>query len=241
MQGSLPFGLGELAATVRARMGSWLAHLAARDFDAIFTRRTLAVIAVVSTALCLANVVALATLLLRNPSPQTPPAVTASSPTRPWLSPLSIKVEHAPLWSDGKPRIVITLNYVNVGREPAHGVVVQMRSGTVLQSEQVKPATLDAVYAHDNTTCDSLISPANGGMVFPSSTVARSYSQTDILMNAAAIRDRWGVLVVQACLKYQTAGGVVHTTKLCQYVEPDPARPLDQRRLRACADGNAAD
>jgi len=46
--------------------------------------------------------------------------------------------------------------------------------------------------------------------------------------------------VVQACLKYQTANGAIHTTKLCQYVEPETDKPLDQRRLRACADGNAA-
>lgn len=237
VQGSIPFGLSEVAATVWGRVRRWLALLVAGDFDAIFTRRTLAVIATVSSVLCLASVAALATVLLRGPAH---PARAPAS-TRPWLSPVSVEVARAALRSDGKQRIIITLNYVNVGGEPARGVVINMRSGTVPQSEPVTADTLDAVYAGDNPTCDSLVSPENGGMVFPSSTVARSFTQTDIMADEGMIDDRTGVLVVQACLKYQTANGVIHKTRLCQYVEPEIDRPLDQRRVRSCADGNAAD
>jgi hypothetical protein len=214
------------------------ARVTARDFGAIFTRRVLAILAVVSTTLCLASVAALATLVLRSPAHR--PASVVALSARPWLSPLSIKIERAPLRSDGKSRITITLNYVNVGADPARGVVIKMRSGTVPQAEPVSPATLDAVYAGDNTTCDSLISPEKGGMVFPSSTVARSFTQTDIMASEQMITNFEGVLVVQACLKYQSANGAIHMTKLCEYVEPETDRPLDQRRLRACADGNAA-
>ena len=123
------------------------------------------------------------------------------------------------------------------GPEPARGVVVNMRSGTVPRSLAV---TLDAIYAGDNTTCDSLITPDKGGIVFPSSIAARSFSQTDIMAHEEMIDHLQGVLVVQACLKYQTANGAIHTTKLCQYVEPENDKPLDQRRMRACADGNDA-
>jgi hypothetical protein len=158
--------------------------------------------------------------------------------TRAWISPMSIQIARAPLWSDGKPRLDITLNYVNVGHEPARGVVVAMRSGTVRQD--LSTATLDAVFAGDNTTCDSLISPDKGGIVFPSSNVPRSFGQTDILQNQGTIESKNGVLVVQACIKYQTAGAF-HHTMLCEYVEPETYKPLDQRRMRSCADGNDAD
>jgi hypothetical protein len=45
---------------------------------------------------------------------------------------------------------------------------------------------------------------------------------------------------VQACIKYQTAGAF-HRTMLCEYIEPETYKPLDQRRMRSCADGNEAD
>jgi hypothetical protein len=162
----------------------------------------------------------------------------AASDVRAWLSPMSIQVARAPLASDGKPRLDITLSYVNVGREPARGVVVAMRSGT--KPQDLSNATLDQVFAGDNTTCDSLISPDKGAIVFPSSSVPRSFSQTDILQNEDAIDAKNGVLVVQACIKYQTAGRF-HHTMLCEYVEPETYKPLDQRRWRSCADGNDAD
>jgi len=158
--------------------------------------------------------------------------------SRAWISPLSIQIARAPLASDGKPRLDITLNYVNVGREPARGVVVFMRSGT--KPQDLNTATLDAVFAGDNTTCDSLISPDKGAIVFPSSTVPRSFSQTDNLQNEDMIEAKNGALVVQACIKYQT-GGTFHHTMLCEYVEPETYKPLDQRRMRYCADGNEAD
>jgi hypothetical protein len=210
------------------------------DFAARFTPRTLAIITIVSTALCLVSVTALAVMVLKGGMPIGKNSETVAAKTgRAWLSPVSITIVRAPLRSDGKPRIDITLNYVNVGQEPARGVVVAMRSGTVPQ-DVISPATLNAIYAGENNTCDSLVTPDMGGMVFPSSTVARSFSQTDIVADAETIEHLQGVLVVQACLKYQTANGTIHTTKLCQYVEPEIDKPLDQRRLRACADGNAA-
>ena len=52
---------------------------------------------------------------------------------RPSLAPVSIAIERLPLRADGKPRIDVTLNYVNVGHEPARSVVIEMRSGTVPQ------------------------------------------------------------------------------------------------------------
>jgi len=197
------------------------------------------IITLVSITLCLVSVTALAVIVLKGGTPagKISDAAAARS-NRAWLSPVSITIARAPLRRDGKPRIDITLNYLNVGHEPARGVVVKMRSGTVPQD--VIPATLDAVFAGDNTTCDSLITPDKGGIVFPSATVARSFSQTDIMARESMIKHLHGVLVVQACLKYQTADGTIHTTKLCQYVEPEIDKPLDQRRLRACADGNAA-
>jgi len=201
--------------------------------------QTLAVISLLSAVVCLASVATIAVLAVRVVSHNTQPAGAGSvSDTRAWLSPVSIALKSEPLRPDGKPRIDITLNYVNVGREPARGVVVDMRSGTVPQD--LSSATLNAVFAGDNTTCDSLITPDKGGMVFPSSIAPRSYSQTDVMANQEMIEARQGVLVVQACMKYQTAGGAIHTTKVCEYVEPEMDKPLDQRRMRACADGNDA-
>lgn len=208
-------------------------------FATWFTPRSLAVIAIVSTALCVVSMTALVVLAVKvSARPERPADARAASDIRPWLSPVSIAIERAALRSDGKPRIDVTLNYVNVGREPARGVVVEMRSGTVPQD--LSSATLNAVFAGDNTTCDSLITPDKGGMVFPSSTVARSYSQTDVMAGEDMIDAKQGVLVVQACLKYQASNGSIHTTKLCQYVEPEMDKPLDKRRMRACADGNDA-
>jgi hypothetical protein len=211
----------------------------AEQIGARFSRRTLVIVSIVSTALCLLSITAAFVLTLKVAAlaSKTPVAQPATA-TRAWLSPMSIHVERAPLRSDGKPRIDVTLNYLNVGREPARGVVVRMRSGTVPQT--VSAEMLDAIYAGENTTCDSLVSPEKGGMAFPSSTAARSFSQTDIMSGEDMIDHRQGVLVVQACLKYQTADGAIHTTKLCQYVEPEADKPLDQRRMRACADGNDA-
>ena len=201
------------------------------------SRRTLAIISVVSTALCLVSVAAVIVLAFRVEALAGKPRPVAVA-SRAWLSPISIHIEPAPLRSDGKTRVDVTLDYANVGLEPAHGVVVKMRSGTVL--EAVSSATLDAIYAGENATCDSLITPDKGGIVLPSSTAVRSYSQTDIMANADMVEHLQGVLVVQACIKYQTADGAIRTTKLCQYVEPETDRPLDERRLRACADGNEA-
>jgi hypothetical protein len=224
-------------------MRLWLAAFAARkakiDLTAQFAPRTLAITTIVSTALCLVSVTALAVIALKSGAPAGKNSTAAAKADRAWLSPVSIAIARAPLRSDGKPRIDITLNYVNVGPEPARGVVVYMRSGTVPQ-DVISPATLDAIYAGENATCESLVTPDKGGMVFPSSTIARSFSQTDIIANEDTIQHLQGVLVVQACLKYQTANGAIHTTKLCQYVEPETDKPLDQRRLRACADGNDA-
>lgn len=209
------------------RLGQW------------FTPPALAIIAVVSTALCLVSVTALAVIVLKSGAPAGKRAdAAATEANRAWLSPVSITIARAPLRSDGIPRIDITLSYVNAGHEPARGVVVQMRSGTKLQ--EISPATLNAIYGGENSTCDSLISPDKGGIVLPSSTVARSFSQTDIMSDEDAIEHLQGALVVQACLKYHTANGTVHTTKLCQYVEPELYKPLDQRRMRSCADGNDA-
>jgi hypothetical protein len=214
----------------------WFARAAKIDLAQRLTPRVLAIVAIVSVALCLASVTALAVIVLEGGTGK--PSNATAARDRPWLSPVSIAIARAPLRSDGKPRVDITLNYANVGAEPARGVVIRMRSGTVPQDVSV--ATLDAIYAGDNTTCDSLISPDNGGIVFPSSTVARSFSQTDIMANEEMVQHLQGVFVVQACLKYQTANGAIHTTKLCQYVEPETDKPFDQRRMRACADGNAA-
>jgi hypothetical protein len=226
-----------------SRVRQWLAAFAARvakiDLAARFTPRTLAITTVISIALCLVSVAALAVIVLKSGGAAGKPVGAAMRADRAWLSPVSIAIARAPLRSDGKPRIDITLNYVNVGAEPARGVVVSMRSGTVPQ-DVISPATLNAIYAGENATCDGLVTPDKGGMVFPSSTVARNFSQTDIIANEDTIQHLQGVLVVQACLKYQTANGAIHTTKLCQYVEPELDRPLDQRRLRACADGNDA-
>jgi len=201
-----------------------------------FSPRTLAIMTVVSTALCLVSVTALAVIALKG-SPAAKSAVTAQD--RAWLSPVSIHIARMPLRSDGIPRIDVTLNYANVGAEPARGVVIAMRSGTV--PESISAGTLNAVFAGGNNTCESLVSPEAGSIVFPSATMARHFSQTDAMSNEDWIENMQGVLVVQACLKYQTANGVIHTTKICQYVEPQLDKPLDQRRLRACADGNAAD
>jgi len=229
------------AALWRQRLAALVASAAKIDFATRFSPRALAIITLVSITLCLVSVTALAVMVLegRAPAGKTSDAAAARA-DRAWLSPVSITIRRAPLRSDGKPRIDITLDYVNVGREPARGVVVMMRSGTVPQ--EVSAATLNAVYAGDNTTCDSLITPDKGGIVFPSSAVARSFAQTDIMdvADEALIENLQGVLVVQACLKYQTANGTIHTTKLCQYVEPELDKPLDERRLRSCADGNDA-
>jgi hypothetical protein len=238
MRVSVPLLLQSSAA--RGRLRRWSAGLAARlakiDLALWLTPRALAIVAIVSVALCFASVTALAVIVLKGGTGK--PSNATAARDRPWLSPVSIAIARAPLRSDGKPRVDITLNYVNVGPEPARGVVIRMRSGTVPQD--ISPAALDAVYAGENTTCDSLISPDNGGIVFPSSTVARSFSQTDIMANEEMVQHLQGVFVVQACLKYQTANGAIHTTKLCQYVEPETDKPFDQRRMRACADGNAA-
>ena len=218
----------------------FVAQMAKIDLAARFTPRTLAITTVISVALCLVSVTALAVMVLKGGVAAGKNSTTAAAHAdRAWLSPVSITIARAPLRSDGKPRIDITLNYVNVGPEPARGVVVAMRSGTVPQ-DVISPATLNAIYAGDNATCDSLVTPDKGGIVFPSSTVARSFSQTDIMADEDSIQHLQGVLVVQACLKYQTANGAIHTTKLCQYVEPETDKPLAERRLRACADGNDA-
>ena len=226
-----------------SRMRQWFDAFAARaakiDLAARFAPRTLAIITLVSITLCFASVAGLAVMVLKSGTPAGRSDAAAAKADRAWLSPVSITITRAPLRSDGKPRIDITLNYVNVGPEPARGVVVAMRSGTVPQ-DVISPATLNAIYAGENATCDSLVTPDKGGMVFPSSTVARSFSQTDIMADEETIEHLQGVLVVQACLKYQTANGTIHTTKLCEYVEPETYKPLDQRRLRACADGNDA-
>ena len=218
----------------------FVAQMAKIDLAARFTPRTLAITTVISVALCLVSVTALAVMVLKGGVAAGKNSTAAAAHAdRAWLSPVSIAIARAPLRSDGKPRIDITLNYVNVGPEPARGVVVAMRSGTVPQ-DVISPATLNAIYAGDNATCDSLVTPDKGGIVFPSSTVARSFSQTDIMADEDSIQHLQGVLVVQACLKYQTANGAIHTTKLCQYVEPETDKPLAERRLRACADGNDA-
>jgi hypothetical protein len=222
---------------LRQRFAALAARVAKIDLATRFTPRTLAIITLVSVALCLVSVTALAVMVLKGGVPAGKTSVAAKA-DRAWLSPVSITIARAPLRSDGKPRIDITLDYVNVGHEPARGVVVKMRSGTVPQD--VSAATLDAIYAGENATCDGLITPDKGGIAFPSSTVARSFSQTDIMAGEDVINHLQGVLVVQACLKYQTANGAIHTTKLCQYVEPETDKPLDQRRMRACADGNDA-
>ena len=225
------------------RMRQWFDAFVARaakiDLAARFAPRTLAIITLVSITLCLVSVAALAVMVLKSGTPAGRSNAAAAKADRAWLSPVSITIARAPLRSDGKPRIDVTLNYVNVGREPARGVVVAMRSGTVPQ-DAISPATLNAIYAGENATCDSLVTPDKGGIVFPSSTVARSFSQTDVMADEEMIEHLQGVLVVQACLKYQTANGAIHTTKLCQYVEPEIDKPLDQRRMRACADGNDA-
>jgi len=213
----------------------WRQRFAA--FAARFTPRALVIITLVSTALCLVSVTALAVIVLKGGTPKISDAAAARA-NRAWLSPVSITITRAPLRRDGKPRIDVTLDYLNVGHEPARGVVIKMRSGTVPQD--VMPATLDAIFAGDNNTCDSLITPDKGGIVFPSAAITRSFSQTDIMADEDLIKHLRGVLVVQACLKYQTANGAIHTTKLCQYVEPELDKPLDQRRMRACADGNDA-
>jgi hypothetical protein len=238
-----PTSFEESEATLWERLRRWLAPrtaAACRWFTpramAVrrwFTPRTVAIIAGVSTALCFVSAAALAVIVLKGG-----PKSAAAAQDRAWLSPVSIIISRAPLRSDGIPRIDVTLDYVNVGDEPARGVVVQMRSGT--KSQDVSSDALNAVYAGDNPTCDSLITPDKGGVVLPSSTVAQSFSQTDIMSNEAAIEHLQGVLVVQACLKYHTADGAIRTTKLCQYVEPELDKPLDQRRLRSCADGNDA-
>ena len=201
-----------------------------------FSPRTLAIVTVVSTALCLVSVTALAVITIKGGSAGK--GLAAAVADRAWLSPVSIAIARAPLRSDGKPRIDVTLSYVNAGHAPARGVVIAMRSGTKLQ--EVSPDALNAVYAGDNTTCDSLITPDAGNVVVPSAAVAQTFSQTDIMSNEDAIEHLQGVLVVQACLKYHTADGAIHATKLCQYVEPELDKPLDQRRMRACADGNDA-
>ena len=215
------------------------AQLAKIDLARRFTPQTLAIITIVSVVLCLASVTALAVVVLRGGGAAGRSSGAVAKADRAWLSPASVTITRLPLRSDGKPRIDVTLNYMNVGSEPARGVVVNMRSGTVPQ-DVISPATLNAIYAGENATCESLVTPDKGGIVFPSSTVARSVSQTDIMTDEDSIEHLQGVLVVQACLKYQTANGAIHTTKLCQYVEPELDRPLDQRRLRACADGNDA-
>jgi len=208
-------------------------------FGRWITFRSLAVATIVSTMLCLVSLAAVAVLAVKvSAQPDKPAAVRVASGMRPWLSPVSIAIERLPLRADGKPRIDVTLNYVNVGHEPARSVVVEMRSGTVPQD--LSSATLNAVLAGDNTTCDSLITPEKGGIVFPSSTLVRSYSQTDIMSSEELINAKEGVLVVQACMKYRASDGSVHLTKLCQYVEPEMDKPLEQRRMRACGDGNDA-
>lgn len=227
-----------------ARMRLWFAAFAARlakiDLATRFAPQTLAIITLVSVALCLVSVTALAVMVLRGGGAAGRPIRAAGANTdRAWLSPVSIAIARAPLRSDGKARIDVTLHYVNVGHEPARGVVVYMRSGIVPQ-DVVSPETLNAIYAGENAACDSLVTPEKGGIVFPSSAVARSFSQTDIMDGEETVEHLHGVLVVQACLKYQTADGKIRTTKLCQYVEPELDKPLDQRRLRACADGNDA-
>ena len=243
MRISVPLLLQSSSTAALARLRQWFA-LAARiakiDLARRFTPQTLAIITIVSVMLSLASVTALAVVVLRGggAAGKSSGAAVANA-DRAWLSPVSVTIARAPLRSDGKPRIEVTLNYVNVGHEPARGVVVNMRSGTVPQ-DVISPATLNAIYAGENATCDSLVTPDKGGIVFPSSTVARNVSQTDIMTDEDLIEHLQGVLVVQACLKYQTANGAIHTTKLCQYVEPELDRPLDQRRLRACADGNDA-
>ena len=223
---------------IRQWFAAFVARLAKIDLAARFTPRTLAIVALISVALCLVSVTALAVMVLRSGVPPAKADAAAAKADRAWLSPVSITITRAPLRSDGKPRIDVTLNYANVGAEPARGVVVAMRSGTV--PESVSPATLNSVFAGGNNTCDSLVSPEAGSIVFPSATMARHFSQTDAMSNEDWIENMQGVLVVQACLKYQTANGAIHTTKVCQYVEPQLDKPLDQRRLRACADGNDA-
>jgi hypothetical protein len=234
-------------AMVFGRLGSRIAKgarsirrgITAIDLRPWITPRSLVATTIISTTLCLVSMAAVAVLAVKvSAQPEKPVAAPVVSDTRPWLSPVSISIERAPLRPDGKPRIDVTLNYVNVGREPARGVVVEMRSGTVPQD--LSSATLNAVFAGDNTTCDSLITPEKGGIVFPSSTVTRSYSETDIMASEELINAKQGVLVVQACLKYQTSSGAIHVTKLCEYVEPEMDKPLDKRRMRACADGNDA-
>jgi hypothetical protein len=231
---------GRLGSNIAGGAKSVMRRLAATNLKSWITPRTLAAATIVSTTLCLLSITAVAVLAVKvSARSGKPAAVHAASAARPWLSPVSISIQRLPLRPDGVARIDVTLSYVNVGAEPARGVVVEMRSGTH-QQDLSTSGTLNAVFAGDNPTCDSLISPEKGGIVFPSRTVSRSYSQTDIMTDEGTINAKEGVLVVQACMKYQTSDGTIHTTKFCQYVEPEMDKPLDKRRMRACADGNDA-
>ena len=158
MRVSGPLFLQSSSTAAFGRMRQWLAAFAARmakiDLAARFTPRTLAITTVISVALCLVSVTALAVMMLKGGVPAGKNSTAAAAKAdRAWLSPVSITIVRAPLRSDGKPRIDITLNYVNVGQEPAHGVVVSMRSGTVPQ-DVISPATLNAIYAGENNTCE---------------------------------------------------------------------------------------
>ena len=123
------------------------------------TPRSLAVATIVSTTLCFVSVVAVTVLAVKvSAQPERPADTRAVPDIRPWLSPVSISIERLPLRADGKPRIDVTLHYVNVGREPARSVVVEMRSGTVPQdlsgatlAEFLRKSAMKGTIKHSST------------------------------------------------------------------------------------------
>jgi hypothetical protein len=70
--------------------------------------------------------------------------------------------------------------------------------------------------------------------------VPRAFSQTDVMSDEKSIEAMKSIFVVQACIAYR-AGNTVHHTKICEFVEPLPDKPIEQGRMRFCADGNEAD
>jgi len=206
--------------------------------------RTAAVAAIVGatfSALCLAGIVYLAcrpAVHLVDRPQAAHRQVPREADGRAWLSPLSIELARAPDPGDGTTHMVITLDYVNVGRQPTDGVAIAMRSGAL--ERPLTSTALGAVTSGENPTCNGLVPPTKGQIVFPSSLVPRAYSQTDLMSGEWSIARKKSIFIVQACLAYRT-NGVVHHTRLCEFVEPLPGQPIEKGRMHFCADGNDAD
>jgi hypothetical protein len=155
---------------------------------------------------------------------------------RAWIEPSELRILSG--LRPGEP-LSYSLNYANIGKEPALNVVIQSYPGTV----EPRPHN-DLWYARfpgRNKTCVTAQPTDRGLVVYPSNTPKHetTYTSDEPPPDSEAVLAGDKVLVIEGCIGYETFGEP-HFSAFCFFLPPVKGKSPDQWPVLLCPTHNYA-